>query len=69
MSTTVLNHNDSTRGWPLLGLLTLPTAASERRAHNTTCTHQAYFPRPTVFLKFLCLYGGGGGTALLSPFS
>ena len=25
---------DSTRGWPLLGLLTLPTAASERRANN-----------------------------------
>ena len=37
---------DSTRGWPLLGLLTLPTAASERRANM-----HAYFPQPTIFLK------------------
>ena len=35
---------DSTRGWPLLGLLTLPTAASERRANMHTCTH--IFPNP-----------------------
>ena len=34
-----------------------------------TCTHQAYFPQPTVFLEFPCLCGGVGGTALLSPFS
>ena len=25
-----------------------------------TCTHKAYFPQPTIFLKFLCLCGGGG---------
>ena len=25
-----------------------------------TCTHEAYFPQPTIFLKFLCLCGGGG---------
>ena len=55
------NRNDCTKGWPLLGLLTLPTAASERGARNMTCTHEAYFPQPTIFLKFLCLCGGGGG--------
>ena len=25
-----------------------------------TCTHEAYFPQPTIFLKFMCLRGGGG---------
>ena len=24
-------------------------------------THEAYFPQPTIFLKFVCLGGGGGG--------
>ena len=63
--------NDSTRGWPLLGLLTLPTAASERRANNMTCTHAVIFSPTHHFpeVKFPCLRGGGGGgTALLSPF-
>ena len=35
---------DSTSEWPLLGLLTLPTAASERTANMHTCTH--IFPDP-----------------------
>ena len=53
----------STRGWPPLGLLTLPTAASERRANNMTCTHARIFSPTHHFpeMKFPCLCGGGGG--------
>ena len=62
------NRNDSIRGWPLLGLLTLPTAASEREARNMTCTHEAYFPQPTISLKFMCLCGGRGYCTFITIF-